>query len=60
MESSPGLMGNSVDMVAAGMKALLSTHDMFHMDGTIPPIVWKNTLYQPEDSEKLKSLNIGW
>lgn len=55
MLASPGLLGRDVDVVVAGLRALLEGGRMFEVDAGLAPLSWRHHLYTDD-----RSLRIGW
>ncbi|XP_045592043.2 fatty acid amide hydrolase 1-like [Procambarus clarkii] len=53
--SAPGLLGRDVEIVVAGMRALLEGDLMFQADPKLVPLHWRHHLYTDD-----RPLRIGW
>ncbi|KAG7173606.1 Fatty acid amide hydrolase 1-like [Homarus americanus] len=55
IRGSPGLLGRDVEIVVAGLRALLEGGCMFELDPQLPPISWRHHLYTDD-----RPLRVGW
>lgn len=55
MESAPGLLGRDVDIVVAGLQAVLEGEHMHNVDPTLPPLSWRGHLFAEN-----RPLRVGW
>ncbi|XP_063615745.1 fatty-acid amide hydrolase 1-like [Penaeus indicus] len=55
VESAPGLLGRDVDIVVAGLQAVLEGEHMHSVDPTLPPLSWRGHLFAEN-----RPLRVGW